>query len=400
MKKIIAYAAICFSNLLFAKPITVLVSIDGFANYYLEKYQVPFIQTLVKNGASAEAMYPVYPSKTFPNHVSIVTGVYPSEHGILHNKFFHPDIGELYKLGAGKKDKRWLTAKPIWTIAEEQQKKAYLYFWPESEAISYEQKASYIEPYDHGRSNETRVSKVLDWICSTEDEVPDFVSLYFSSVDTAGHEHGQHSPELTKALTNVDNLLKQLINTSQQCKPNGVNFVIVSDHGMTPAGSSNAIYYEDIVKHHSSTVVNGQTQLFVYEKDRKKLNDVRSQLQNYLDNNKIKQFRIFQKGQFPEHWHLNPNLSATPDLIADALPPYTFANKGENVSVETHGFDATLDPNLHAIFIGYGPSFESGATVAGFQNIHITALLAHLIDVELPEEVDAKLDVFRPLLIE
>jgi len=400
MKKIIACAAICLSNVLFAKPITVLVSIDGFANFYLENHQVPFIQKLVQSGASAEAVYPVYPSKTFPNHISIVTGVYPSRHGIIHNKFFHRDIGKLYKLGAGKQDRRWLTAKPIWTLAEEQGKNAYLYFWPESEAISYDQKVTHVEPYDHGRKNETRVSKVLEWICSAEDESPDFISLYFSTVDSAAHDYGQESLELTNALTNVDNLLKKLINTSQKCKPDGVNFVIVSDHGMTPAGASNTIYYQDIVKKSSTTIVNGQTQLFIYENDPKKLNDVRSQLQKFLDSEKIKPFRIFVKGEFPKYWHLDSTSSVTPDLIVDALPPFTFVDKGENADVETHGYDATLDHRLDAIFIGYGPTFKAGTTVPGFQNIHITALLAHLIGIELPKDIDASLDVFKPLLVD
>ena len=398
MKRIIISTALLFSSVVVAKPTTVLVSIDGFANYYLQKYQVPFIKRLANLGVTADAMLPVYPSKTFPNHISMVTGVYPSKHGIVHNKFYHPEIGKHYKLGAGKDDKRWLTAKPIWTYAEEQNNRAYLYFWPESESISHEVRASHIEPYVHERENGKRVSKVLDWICAEKKLRPDFVSLYFSTVDSAGHEYGQDSKQLIFALDDVNEQLERLVGESEKCNPDGVNFVIVSDHGMTKAGAENAIYPEDIIDTESVQVVNGQTQLFIYEKDDRKLNDVRSQLMAFKSSLSKTTFRIYHRNEYPKHWRLNVDSVLVPDLIVDAVAPYTFAKKGKKVSVETHGFDAKYNEDLHAIFIGYGPAFKAGESIGAFENVHVASLIAHLMGIKLPNDLDSKLEVFKPIL--
>ena len=398
IRNLITCAAVFVSSIVFAKPTTVLVSIDGFANFYLEKYELSFISQLARNGVTAEAMLPVYPSKTFPNHVSIVTGVYPSKHGIVHNSFFHPKIGQNYRLGAGKKDKRWLTAKPIWTHIEEQGKTAYLYFWPESESISYAQQASHAEKFQHDRPNSTRVETVLSWICEQQAKKPDFISLYFNSVDDAGHHYGQDSPELIAALSDIDKQLKFLVTESEKCQKDNVNFLVVSDHGMTKVKQNSVMYVEDILKPDSVKIVNGQTQLFIYEKDPKKLNDVRSHFLAYNNALSKKQFNVYDKSQFPEHWRIDSNSVVVPDLIVDAKAPYIFGKKGRKNSVETHGFDAKYNEDLHALFIGYGPSFKPGSRLPQFENVHIVALIAHLVGVSLPATVDGKLGVFKPAL--
>ena len=129
-----------------AKSTVILLSIDGFSYDYLATYKPKNILTFGKTGATAKLL-PIYPSKTFPNHLSIVTGVYPVQHGIVHNKFYHRVLKKNYTLGAGKFNSAWLTARPIWTLAEQQGLKTAIYFWPESETKVDGRLPTYYYPY-------------------------------------------------------------------------------------------------------------------------------------------------------------------------------------------------------------------------------------------------------------
>jgi predicted AlkP superfamily pyrophosphatase or phosphodiesterase len=112
----------------------VLISIDGFRHDYIELHGAPNIEKIAQQGIRAEGLIPVYPSKTFPNHLSIVTGQYPSSHGIVDNNFYDTERKQHYRMGDGVKDSTWLTTLPIWNLAEFQGVKAATFFWPESEA--------------------------------------------------------------------------------------------------------------------------------------------------------------------------------------------------------------------------------------------------------------------------
>src|SRR5208282_2776893 len=67
-----------------AKHYVILVSLDGFRYDYAAEHGAPNLERMAEEGASApEGMIPSFPSVTFPNHYSIVTGLYPGHHGIV-----------------------------------------------------------------------------------------------------------------------------------------------------------------------------------------------------------------------------------------------------------------------------------------------------------------------------
>jgi len=112
----------------------VLISLDGFRYDYIEKYQPPNLLALINTGVRAERMVPVYPSKTFPNHISIATGMYPSKHGIVHNEFYDRKLNDVYAMGKAFKQPKWMQGTPIWIHAERNGITSASYFWPESDS--------------------------------------------------------------------------------------------------------------------------------------------------------------------------------------------------------------------------------------------------------------------------
>lgn len=380
----------------------VLLSIDGFAHDYLSKYKPENILEMANKGVQTKALKPVFPSKTFPNHLSIVTGVYPAKHGIIHNHFYHSIIKENYSMGAGKFDEQWLTALPVWIIAEQQNVKTAIYFWPESEAKTAGLLPSYYYPYKKETPNEIRIDQIIRWLKLPEHERPQFIASYFSVVDTAGHHYGNDSPELKQAIKDVDILIGELNRRIAEEFDNDVDVILVSDHGMAKFGKINAVNINSLIEPNDKVrVVNGETQIFIYSNDEKALKDTRSQLLNGALVNNETRFKVYSKGNYPEHWHYDSNAVIIPDMVVDAIAPYSFYEKEMSHSKGTHGYDSKYNNDVNAIFIAKGPSFKQGFVVDEFENIDIFPLLIHLLKLDtsaLNYKIDGKIHSLAPAL--
>ncbi|MFT5757016.1 MAG: putative AlkP superfamily pyrophosphatase or phosphodiesterase [Alteromonadaceae bacterium] len=392
MKRILIVALVFLSKFSFADTPLILLSIDGFANQYLNQYKPKNMLLLANSGVLANALKPVFPSKTFPNHLSIITGRYPAQHGIVHNRFYHRDLNKNYYLGAAQDQSLWLTATPLWALAEKNNITSAIYFWPESHADINGISATYKMPYIHDTPNKQRFDKILTWLKLPEKERPGFIMGYFSTIDSAGHSYGPDSMQVKKAISEFDQLLGIFLSEVDQ----PINIVLVSDHGMT-AVNNEVIKWRDYINENKKLVVsNGQTQLYIYATDPKALNDARSQLSNMPKNNK--KFLLYEQGDFPKHWQFSNNSPAIPDLILNAIPPYIFENKKTYTTKATHGYDPQLTTDLDAIFIASGPAFKNKVQVKSFENIHIFPLLAKILNIPEHELIDGKLEVLLPIL--
>ncbi len=210
-------------------PYVVLVSIDGFRYDYAEKYQAKEILAIRDAGASAKALIPCFPSVTFANHLSIITGLYPEHHGIVMNHFYDPARNAEYSNSRTAADGSWYDGKPVWVLAEQQKVKAASMFWPGSDAEIQGVRPSYWFPYDGAVPDEERVKRVLDWLKLPESERPHFITLYFSDVDTAGHNFGPDSAEVRQAVGKVDGLAGRLWEGLQAS-----HLPVDLDHGFRP----------------------------------------------------------------------------------------------------------------------------------------------------------------------
>lgn len=225
------------------KPYVLLISLDGFRWDYIDKYKPAFLSEFAKESARLTSLRPAFPTKTFPNHISIVTGSYPENHGIVANRFYAPDLKKTYNI----KDSKTVTnpdfylRKPLWVIAEEQDMRTASYFWPGSEAAITGIYPSHYKKYNHNASHQERIEGVLNWYKLPSSERPQLITTYFHDIDSAGHRFGQDSPELIAAINNVDDTIREMVNMVRLLDFE-VNIVIVSDHGMVDYPAENYEY--------------------------------------------------------------------------------------------------------------------------------------------------------------
>jgi len=389
-----------------AKSTVILLSVDGFSYSYLQKYQPKNLLSFAKTGVNTRLL-PVYPSKTFPNHLSIITGSYPVNHGIIHNRFYHPKLAQQYSLGAGKKNKNWLTATPFWSVAENNGIKSAVYFWPESESIGYT-KPSYNIPYNKSTSNRKRVDKLISWLKLPFDQRPNFIASYFSTIDSAGHHYGFDSPELISAIHNFDKLFGYFIEKINSEIDQPVNIILVSDHGMVPITQEAKIPTNlvlDNVKDRFKDleIIYNDTQLFLYFDKSKVLNNVGISIEDQLQSNKLengKPYNIYTKGNYPEHWQFNSDLEIIPDIIIEAQAPSIFSWKKILTEFDgaTHGFDPTTDSRLQGIFMASGPNIKKGRELEPFKNIHVFPFMNALLGFKENNEIDGQLSVLKSII--
>lgn len=374
MKKIICILACLFTvHTKAAQTPVVLISIDGFSSEYLSTHKPTNLLKLLENGLSASSLTPVFPTKTFPNHLSIVTGKYPVEHGIIGNSFYRKDKKIKYSMGDGRFDSTWLKAEPIWISAEKNGIKSASYFWPESTTVVDGVKQTYSYPYDESTSNKARLDQILDWLQLPDDEKPGLITGYFSLVDTASHNFGVSAAETKHAVKEIDRLMGQFISSLEQ-KNIEINLIIVSDHGMINIESNDAIAIKSFHElQNLDYVSNSSTQLYLYEDDKQLVDQVIISL-----NNKAKgRYRAYKNGQYPSHWHFNTINERVPDIIVNANIPFTFTYNHHS-SRATHGYDPMGVTEMGGIFISHGPNIKQGKLDA-FENRYVHQFIAELL---------------------
>src|SRR2546423_2231962 len=232
------------------EPTVILISIDGFRSDYLEKYEPPNLRQLAREGVRARWMTPSFPSKTFPNHYAIATGLYPQNNGIVENNIYDPATHVTFTMDNRKEvsNGRWWLGEPIWVTAEKQGQRAAAMFFPGSEAEINGYRPTFWKPYDGKVPNEARVDMVLSWLDLPARERPTFFTLYFSDVDSAGHEFSPDSAEVKQAIFKVDRAIGHLIaGLKARSVYSRVNLLIVSDHGMATQDANHFIVVDKLV---------------------------------------------------------------------------------------------------------------------------------------------------------
>src|SRR5579862_268420 len=217
-----------------SKPYVVLVSLDGFRYDYARKFHAEHLLALAAQGASApEGMLPSFPSITFPNHYTIVTGLYPGHHGIVANSFYDPARKQAYRYHDAKAiaDGTWYGGTPLWVLSVQQGMRSASFFWVGSEAEIQGIRPSYYLKFDASFPNGKRVEQVLAWLHLPPEQRPHFITLYFSDSDTAGHEYGPDSPQVAAAVHELDSEIGKLVDGIKESNLR-VDLIVVADHGM------------------------------------------------------------------------------------------------------------------------------------------------------------------------
>jgi predicted AlkP superfamily pyrophosphatase or phosphodiesterase len=361
-------------------PILVLVSIDGWRWDYLEKFRPPALARLASAGVRAEGLIPTFPSKTFPNHYTIVTGLYPSRHGIISNTMSDPALPYRFTLADrwAQQDTRWWGGEPIWVTTERQGQIAATMFWPGSDAEIAGDRPTHYEPFDGSLANHARVDRLLEWMRVPEPNRPTFLTLYFSDVDTAGHDYGPETEELRRAALDVDGAVARLVSGVEAAGlANRTNFVLLSDHGMAGLSRNRTIVLDDYVDVSKvdfvdiTPVVGANPRSGSAEALYRALKDKHPSLHVYRREDLPEAYRLRNHPRLPaiigvadEGWHVTTRA--------------TLEREKNQVPGGTHGYDPQ-SRSMHGLFIAAGPEFRSGVVVPAFENVHVYELLCHVL---------------------
>ena len=370
-----------------AKPIVILVSIDGFRWDYLDRFKPPALTKLAAEGIRSEGLIPQFPSKTFPNHYTIVTGLRLAHHGIVSNNMEAPDIPGRFAMDNRDvlADPRWWGGEPIWNTVEKQGGIAAAMFWPGSETLIGGHQATYWTPFDDKLPNSERVKQVLAWLQLPEDKRPTFLTLYFSDVDSAGHSGGPDSQEVREAALRVDHSIAQLVTGLQSIgMTDRVNLVIVSDHGMAQIPPGHMIVLDDYLDPETVNVVDWSPILELSAK-----NGDNEAVYRALKG-KHPALTVYRNSEIPAQYFQLAGNPRVPAIFAVADEGWFVTSKGEEARWArpgrhapggTHGYDPKFK-SMHGLFIAKGPSFAAGRVVPAFENIHIYDLMCAVLGVK------------------
>ena len=380
------------------KPTIILISIDGFRWDYPEKAKTPNLDFLIKTGVRAKSLTPCFPTKTFPNHYTIVTGLYPQNHGIIANNMYDPLRKKQFRLSISEAihDPEWWGGEPIWVTAEKQELKTGCYFWPGSETKIKGLLPTYFFNYDGDVPNEDRIKQVLKWLDLPLDQRPSLITTYFSTLDDAGHNYGPDSKEVAEAIHYIDSVIGILLNgLKERNLLEKVNVIIVSDHGMAATRASQIIFLDDYIDLDGVDVIDWNPVAVINPRGVEE-ETIYQRLANAHPN-----LKVYKKNEVPRRFNYGKHL-VTPKIVAIAdegwsisSRPYVARRLGYGHG-GNHGFDNQLT-SMGATFIASGPAFKSGVTVEPFRNIHIYELMAEILDLE-PAPNDGALDSVRVVL--
>lgn len=375
------------------KPLTVLVSIDGFKPDYLKRGITPNLSALAQTGAVAAGMTPSFPSVTFPNHITLVTGVVPDKHGIVNNIMQDPTIPNTrFRLAdrAVLADPKWWTeVKPIWVTAHRQKKITSTLFWPGSEVLIEGQQPDDWLPYQEIPSHD-RVLKLLEWLDRPDARRADFATLYFSEVDILGHQTGVDSPQTNAAIQRVDQEIGAFIAGLETLHLRSVtNLVIVSDHGMANTSPDKVIALSDLLPDLPPASIIWTGPFGGIDIESSKADATLALLK------KAEHMACWRKSGVPARFQFGSH-RRVPEIFCLADLGWTIINKpGAPIIAGQHGYDPAA-PDMRAFFIATGPGIKK-KKLGVFKNTEVYQLLCRLIGIR-PEKMNLSVQLARDIL--
>lgn len=363
-----------------ARPLVILVSIDGFRPDYLDPAVTPTLSRLAAEGASG-AMKPSFPTVTFPNHYTLVTGLHPDHHGIVGNNMLDDELGAFsLRNREAVIDRRWWDdGEPIWVTAEKAGIRTGTMFWPGSEADVRGVRPTYWEVFDQSMPGDARVDRLLSWLDKPQAERPQLTTLYFDLVDTMGHRHGPDAAETRDALTQTDASVGRLMEglASRGLADKAV-VIVVSDHGMAATSPDRVTYLDDFMDVSAiETVYSGPVGFFNAREGRH--DEVKDRLVG-----KHEKMECWAKADIPARLALGTHRRVA-DFVCLSAPNWLIGTRDRLVTRAggAHGYDNDWS-QMHALFIAHGPGVVRGRVLQNLDSVDVQPLLGRLLGIEVP----------------
>lgn len=366
------------------QPYLVVLSLDGFRWDYADSVYTPNLDKIAEMGVKAKSMQASFPTKTFPNHYAIATGLYPNNSGIVNNTFIDIDRDLMYSIGNREavSDGAFYDGEPIWNTAEKQSVKAATFYWVGSEAPIQNMRPTIWKPYEHDFPFEQRIDTVISWLNRKEEIRPHLIMWYMHEPDAVGHRYGPFAQEVNQEVMYLDSLVGVFMEKLSRLPiADKVNVIILSDHGMGRISQDKQVYLDKILKPTWTTnIVGGNPFYNIKASD----NAIDSILYVFNHTEGVTGYRT---SEIPERLHYGSN-PRTLDIIAVADSSYSlFSNskrayKGQG----THGYD-NRNTDMDAIFYAYGPAFKENYSKDRFINVSLYPLFCKILGLtEAPND--------------
>lgn len=384
------------------KPYVIMISTDGFRYDYAKKYNAKNLLNLSSGGVQAKAMIPSYPSITFPNHWSLITGLYPSHHGLIDNFFYDYKRKEPYAMSNKKnaEDGSWYGGTPLWALAEKQGMVSASLMWVGSASDAGGIRPSYYYPYHEKFKPSEKVEKVVNWLKLPEEIRPHFITLYFPEVDGSGHHFGPETQETEDAVHLIDKAIGELVQKVNDLGLKNVNFIFVSDHGMIKVDGGAPLEIPAMLFDKDRfDFYNSQTLLRVYVKNPDEVKKVYKELKA----NRTADYEVYLDKRLPKYLHFatkDDKYDRIGQILLIPKAPKIFLEKGKKTSVGKHGYNPKVVPEMKATFFAWGPEFKNNLVVDEFANVNVYPLVTEILGLKIDQPIDGKLKVLKETLKE
>lgn len=370
--------------------IVVLVSFDGFRWDYPDMYETPAFDAIARKGVKAERLIPAFPTKTFPNHYTIATGLYPGHHSLVNNTFYAPDLDMIYRMGDRSmvENGDFYGGEPIWATASKQGLITASYYWVGSEAPINGVQPTYWKSFDDSVPFATRIDSVIKWLSYEPGRRPRFVTLYYEEPDGIAHKFGPVSPQTGAMVRHVDSLLGVLVNKLDRLPvAKKINLIVLADHGMGEISPERYVNLAAIIP--SDKIIMSLGGNPTYNMDIQ--DDFIDEAVELL--NATEGVSAWRREDTPDYFHYRDHIRI-PDVVVVADSSWSIGMRPDASSIRggTHGYDPA-DSDMHAIFYAKGPAFKKNFVIPELHNVDIYNIIAALLGIK-PEPNDG--DPLRP----
>ncbi len=369
---------------------TVVISMDGFRWDYPQWYDTPFLDEMAQKGVSS-ALIPSFPTKTFPNHYTLATGLYPDHHGIIANSFLDSDTDKEFSLGdkETKFDPKYYGGEPVWLTAQKNGLHTAVFYWPGSDVAVKGKYPDHYYNYDAKPhlTFEERIDGIISQLQKPEEERPRLVMAYFEQPDANGHFFGPASKQTRRAVEQMDSLMRILYYRIQGLPyADKVNLILLSDHGMTNLGANQQVRLYDYVNEEWIRKAEGSVITHIYVK--------KGCLKKVLEGlSKMPHVRYWKKGELPDNLHYGTNHFSGDVIVMQDIGWQVVIQQEKTPG--GHGYDNSLY-EMHALFRAVGPAFRH-CDYPRFENVNVYPLICHLLDIE-PAPCDGDINNVREIL--
>lgn len=377
------------------EPYVVMLSVDGFRWDYPDKVPTPNLDYIAENGVKAKSLKPVFPTKTFPNHYSMATGLYPDHHGIVLNSFYDEEMDKYYAIRNREavENPDFYDGEPIWVTAENQNITSASYFWVGSESAVKGVRPTYWKKYDHRFPFEQRLDSVIAWLQLPEEERPHLILWYIHEPDSKGHRFGPDSKEIEDCVVYLDSLIGVFITKIEELPYNDeINVIVTSDHGMCAISKDRTVYLHDYVDKEWIDIIQGYNPNYNIKAKQEFYDTLYTVLKS------IPHIKAWKNTEVPKKFHYGTHPRVM-DFVVLADSSWSIRLEGEKAKDGgTHGYD-NGNTDMHAIFYAFGPDFKKGYTQNTFNNIDLYPLITNILNLE-PAKIDGEFENVKMMLIE